>query len=480
MKKYYLFLIFILIMPSALADITITTDQPIYNFGNKIKASASALQDKDFEGLFKLAISCGIYNLQYFTTPVTLEANSRTALNVPDLTASQQMLGNCTMTGQLTTNDNSLIEQKTSSGFEVTNQLNVLPINTKITSMPSDSILITGVVNEAFGTNVLKAVTRIVLDNSTYTTDAVDGKFSETVSLPKNIKSGKHTITVSASDSRNNIGESFLKLEITAIPSYIKTELSGYQILPGTRMNITSSLFDQANDLINTSLDLELTSPKKSKVFTKIVQSNERIDYEFSQYVDPGTYVLTSTYNNLVTQSFINVSTVREAKIRYENESVFIENVGNIPFVDELTFFLQNDLRKYEITKKISLGPGKLLSIDLSKEVPSGIYDIMLPFKEGLAPIKEKINETISGLLGDKNILAEEAQIHDNRPVYKKIATGFDSVTAGLVGADGLLTKNPVVAPLILVVIVLLLVLKYGRKPIIKLIKGKKSEDKEK
>ena len=65
-KGVLLFLITLLIVPSAFADIAITTDQPVYNLGNRIKASASVLQDNPFEGLFQLTISCDNYKLQYF------------------------------------------------------------------------------------------------------------------------------------------------------------------------------------------------------------------------------------------------------------------------------------------------------------------------------------------------------------------------------------------------------------------------------
>ena len=54
MKKGVLFLLFILIIPYIFADITITTDQSIYNLGNKIKVSASVLRDTDFEGFFNV------------------------------------------------------------------------------------------------------------------------------------------------------------------------------------------------------------------------------------------------------------------------------------------------------------------------------------------------------------------------------------------------------------------------------------------
>jgi len=506
MKKGVLFFLFILILPFAFADITITTDQNIYNLGNKIKASASVLQSNNFEGLFKLAISCETeksqsfsgpensqefsrnYKLQYFLTPISLEANFRTAVNVPELVATESMLGNCKITGDIVTNDNIVIEEKESNNFGVTNQLFVLPVKSKVTAFPSDKILISGVLNEAFGNNVLKASTKISLDNYSHIIDTVDGKFNLTIKLQKNIKSGKHAIEISASDSKNNFGSYPIELEVTAIPTSINIGLSSDKLLPGSKIEIIASLYDQAGDLINESLDLELTDPAGNKVFRKIVQSSEKIDYEFSQYAEPENYILASTYKNLITQTSINITTIREVKIKYENETVFIENIGNVPFEDELTFILESELKKYPVIKKITIEPSKVMSIDLSKEMPLGVYDVKIPIKEGLEPIKEKVEETVqnivetaqeslSSLLQQESVLAANVTIHDNRPFYKKITGSLSSIQARLVGANGLVAKNPILAPTILLVILLLLIFRYGRKLIMRMIKGKKDDE---
>ena len=488
MKKALSFLIVFFVIPVVFADITITTDQQVYNLGNKIKASASMLQANDFDGLFKLTLTCENYKMEYFLTPISLESNFRTAVDVPELAATSSMLGNCAIKGDLLTNDDQIVEEKLSSSLSITSQLSVLPAQSRLTALPGDSILIAGIVNEAFGNNVLKASTEVGLDNNSYIVNAVNGKFNLTLELSKHIKSGKHTIGISASDSKGNSGDSTVELEATAIPTYVQIELGSAQIAPGSKTWITSSLHDQADDMINTSLDLESVSAKGDKVFRKVVQSGERIDYEFSQYAPPGIYTLTATYNGLLAQSSINITTVREVKVKYENETVLIENIGNVIFEDELTFILEGE-QKYPVARKVEIEPGKTISIDLSKEVPFGIYDILAPIKEGLEPIGmddalqnviESAKESLGDFIPDENILASDVTIHDNRPIYKKVATGFSSVSASLVGADGLLTKSPLVGPMILIAILLILVFRYGRKPIMRMIKGRKDDgDKE-
>ena len=475
MKKYCILFLFFALIPSIFADISIQTNQPVYNLGNKIQASASVIYSSDFEGLFKLTISCPEQRLQYFTTPISLEGNSRTALQVPELTSSSSMLGNCNIIGELATNNNLPLAQGNSNPFEVTYNLIVLPVNEKITSLPGHEIRITGIVNEANGNNVLKATVKVELDGNTHPAEATDGKFNLAIALPNSIKSGKHEIEITVSDSKNNMGKATVELHVTAVPSYIKTELSDDSIDPGTRIGIISSLYDQADELINTTLELELASGDE-KVFTKQIPSNEKIDYEFSQYAKPGLYVLTSTYQNLKVTSHVNVSSVRNVKIKYENESVFIENTGNVPFIDQLTFIIQNQLKKYAVSKDIEIQPGKLLSVDLSREVPQGIYNVMVPLKEAIDEAQEAANASLES----EKLLASGVAISDNRPAYKKIGSGISSVSGSLVGADGLLTKHPLVGPAILLSIISLLAFKYGRKPLMGILKRKKKDEEKK
>ena len=325
MKKFHLlFLVFLLLIPVSLADISIQTDQDVYNLRNNIKVSASVLESSNFEGLFKLTIACPNYRLQYITKPITLEANSRTAISVEELPVTYSMLGNCAVTGTLTTTEGAIAEEQESNYFAVTNLLTVLPVNAKIKALPGDTIQVAAVVNEAYGNNVLKAPTKITLDTDIYPVDAADGRLNFDIVVPRNIKSGFHSIEIDSYDSKGNAGSSSIELEITAVPSYIKIETSSDILAPGSKTTVMSSIYDQAGDLINDSLELEMASPKNDKIFRKLVGSNEKLEYEFSQYAQPGVYKLTAAYKNLVSQGSVTIGTLRDVRIKYENESVFL------------------------------------------------------------------------------------------------------------------------------------------------------------
>jgi hypothetical protein len=199
------------------------------------------LQNNDFEGLFKLTLSCGSYKLQYFySTPISLEANFRTVVDV-ELPTTSSMLGKCILVGDLMTHDNLIIEEKDSEIFAATDKLIVLPVNSEVTASPGSEIEITGIANEAFGNNVPKGTAKITLDESSYDAEINNGKFETSLKLVGSIKSGKHTIAIDASDPNGNSGSSSVELEITAIPAYIKIEISSDKIDPGTKASIKSS-----------------------------------------------------------------------------------------------------------------------------------------------------------------------------------------------------------------------------------------------
>ena len=91
MKRISCFLFWLLLLSRLFADISLTTDQPSYNLGNKIKASATDPNKTQNLKVFKMTLSCGTYKIQYFMTPVALKQILQ-PLNVPELPATASMM----------------------------------------------------------------------------------------------------------------------------------------------------------------------------------------------------------------------------------------------------------------------------------------------------------------------------------------------------------------------------------------------------
>jgi hypothetical protein len=478
MKKWLLFIVLFLLVNLHIinAEIDLETDEKTYNLGNKIRVSASALLNYDFDGLLELSLNCDDYNFQYFLTPISLESDFRSAIIVPEIKAASSMLGNCKITSSLTSNKGLLIEKVDSEGFFVTHKLNVIPSISIIEALPSESITISGFVNEATGKSVMNGTVKIDLGQTIYDAEVIEGFFTRDIKLLHDIKSGQQIVTIRAFDLNNNLGLGKLDLYIEPVPKFIELEIGRKNFLPGEILDFIPKVYDQAGDIIPDELEIDFIGPIK-KIFRKESKINELFSYELNQYAEAGKYTLTSTYKNLTTKADIMVKGVNDVKIKYLDEKIIVENIGNLPFNDKLTFFLQGKSINYSITRNVKLDPGNFVTIDLSKEVMLGVYDIMAPIRKGIEPIKDSFSNQVSSFIDDlkvqkeeifegQGILAGDVKIHDNRPFYKKIGTGLTSISGMLVGADGFLTKKPFLAPILLVFILLVIVFRYGRKSI--------------
>jgi len=185
-------------------------------------------------------------------------------------------------------------------------------------------------------------------------------------------------------------------------------------------------------------------------------------------------YKIISKIEDINEETGFEVETVKQLSMHYENEAVIVENIGNVDYDDETTIMLESDNKKYLINKKIELKPGETLSIELSKEVPYGFYDIILPQTQEIMQQSQEENATEPQ--EEANVI-KAVEISDKRPVYKKIGSGLGIVTGSVVRAGGYIASRPLLASVILIVIVLLIVGYYGRGFLMDRIKGRKSRD---
>ncbi len=148
--------------------------------------------------------------------------------------------------------------------------------------------------------------------------------------------------------------------------------------------------------------------------------------------------------------------------MEYSDEVVIVENIGNVEYDDETTIVLESDGKNYLINKKIKLDPGEIMNIDLSKEVPEGTYDVVLPDTE----------ENESKL---ENII-EDVSISDNRPAYKKVGSGMGAISGAVVGASDYIASRPILASFILIVIIIVIVGYYSKGAIANTFKKKEPE----
>jgi len=228
-------------------------------------------------------------------------------------------------------------------------------------------------------------------------------------------------------------------------------------------------------------IDIKIVGPDEKVIVEKKVQSMSSLVFETQKNQMPGTYVMLSNYKDIEEKNTFTIEEIKKVEMNQEGSLVYVENIGNVDYNDEITIILESDGKKYLVNKKIKLKPLEKISLDLSKEVPQGVYDITLPEEtvEELSTEEdeaEKINESAQDVFGPVNLI-KNVPIEDNRNVIKKTGDGLTAVTGAVISTAKIIASKPTLASIILVVIILGTVTYYSRGFLVEKIKRKKPQD---
>ena len=456
---------FLILMPFAFAIISVEVpEKEIYNLGENIVASVSIIESKDYNGFLRVTLGCEGYNLPYYTTLLSLEANFRTQITAP-LPLFESMKGTCSIIADFEDTSGDRISRGKSKTFAVSDELNV-SMNNAISALPNENIELEGTARKLNGESLQAGDAKISFRNKEYTTKVEFGNFRYTLALDTDLDIGNYPILVKIEDKNKNYGDAIVQLNVLPIATRIENRLESETVKPGNALKARIILYDHKDRAMNGTINVDLLDTEGKRILDKEVESLSYINYEFGRKALPGTYTIVSKMDDLSEETKFEVEALKEITMKYDDQAVIIENTGNVYYDDETTIVLESGDKKYLINKKIELEPGETLSIELSKEVPSGTYDVVLPQAQAIEE-----NETA------KTNVIEDVEISDERSVYKKAASGLGTVTGAVVGAGGYIASRPLLASVILVVIIILIAFYYSKGFILEKIRRKKPED---
>ena len=476
------FLLF-LIIPTAFAEITITLpDKDVYNLGEKIAPTISIKEDKPYDGFFSLHIFCDNYDLQYYTILLNLEADFRTQLTVPELPLSKSMTTKCRLKSNFEAIDGENIATAWSSDFFVTDNLNIT-INEDLEAKPGEDIVISGEIRKQSNKLLSKGEAKISFGNQEGIVDVVSGKFEYPIHLNSDLEAGNMPLLVIVTDRYNNYGDKILNLKVLPIPTRIENNFENDMLMPGDTLKAKIILYGHKDNVINDiKINVKIFDSDETLLAEKDIQSLNYLEFKTEQGQTPGTYFLLSTFEDIKKQSTFEIESVRKIMMNQDGSFVDVENVGNVDYIDEITIILENNDKKYLINKKIDLKPGEKITIDLSKEVPQGTYDIILPEEsveeDATAVDSNNGSESAQDVIGLQNVI-EDVPIDDNRNAIKKTADGMSSITGAIVGTAGYIASRPALAATILILIISGTVMRYSWGFIKNRVGGKKEDSTE-
>ena len=247
---------------------------------------------------------------------------------------------------------------------------------------PSEKIKVSGKAETSLKRAIEVGNVKLELDKEVFETRLGKNQAYEyEIELKGDIKAGEHTINVNVEDSLGNHGEAQTTFIVKQVPTDLKNTLNEVNFLPEEQLTVSSQLYDQTNDIINTTVTIEIKDSEGKEVFKKIVQTGGEISYSFPQFAIPGQWTVKTSSSGLKLEETLSVSEVVKAEVILENGVITITNMGNVDYKKPINIKLDGQ-EDSVITKSPSLKPGKSTKIELADEVKAGSYDIEISYDD--------------------------------------------------------------------------------------------------
>lgn len=262
--------------------------------------------------------------------------------------------------------------------FRVSNIIKISAGTDKQEYAPGEKIEVSGAINpEISDYNLLDAMVKIKFADAEIELKA-DSEFSQKIDVPENAKSGKSRITITVEDYFGNQGAKEIEISILQVPNLILLEVNKRTFRPGENLTLVPIIYDQANDLIAETVNVKIESPDKKTLMNSDIKTNQTLIYSIGSFADPGNYKIVLKAGALRTEENIVVEKVEQLMLKLDNQTVMVNNTGNIPSSEEISLELSGG-KNYTLNKRISLNPDTAVSIDLGREIPAGNYSLKIP-----------------------------------------------------------------------------------------------------
>ena len=391
-----------LLITNISAEIYFSQPEQAYNLGDIIINDISL--DSNAEGFLRVDLVCEDIAVNIFNG---IPAEGKAHIEFP-LTAAyiQNISGECYFLAKY---GNSIQESRK---FQVSKILNIRLNIDSLFAKPGEEIIISGKVERLNGIganggveinipllNLIKAEEARTNESSSNNTEnnetsaveeptidnynsgrffgkIINGTFSITINLEKDMPAGDYRIDVLAyeesSGIRTNKGDSIANLKVSQILTKIEIMLSLQSLDPGQELSFKPRLLDQSEQNIEEDVSVVIRDKDLNRVFERIVPSEETINYNIPTNMSAGYYEIEAFSSGLSEIKSFYVNEKKIVSLELINETLIVTNIGNIRLED---YPIQVELSGKPFVKKVTLELGEKQEFKLTGD---GTYDIKI------------------------------------------------------------------------------------------------------
>ena len=356
------------------AQIMITQPSSIYNYGDNFDISTTIKGTIGETQPFSLNLICSNESRNLMDISQLWLKDGEKTLDYSLLLSKsylQNMNGNCIIQSIYGT------ERQQTSGFIVSNRINVLINLVNLTINPGESIIIEGTATKENSVNAEGAVD-LTLQNTTISSSAMvsNGRFSITLDIPSNMKSGRYTTIVYVYEKQNNevanYGEVNTLVIVKQLPKSINIETDKQGIFPVENITFSTTILDQASDKIDEKVAAKVYDSSNNIIYQKLINSGEVVTLTFATNQTPGSYKIEAKALSLSTDKNFDIKNYEKLDFVFDNPILNVKNIGNVLFNKSLQVSIGEESRILDIN--LGLGAEKNFTIS----APEGEYNITI------------------------------------------------------------------------------------------------------
>lgn len=264
--------------------------------------------------------------------------------------------------------------------FELMDDLYVYVESDKESLLPGETLTVSGEVQTAQQDEISTGSVVISFGDNLYSTSLSAGAYSYSFVVPKDIESGDHKVEIEVEDGYGNSGLTYKTVEVEPLATRIEVKISNSSFMPQDTVEVKVGLYDQADELMEGLVNLVVYDSGEDIVSTRNVESGEELLYEIPQFGEPGLWRAIVTLEELSDEDSFTVSTFSDLEIYMEGEILYIRNIGNTKYTDDIELEVEGeDGATYKIKRTKNLAANETMIINLAEEIPSGSYSVGLP-----------------------------------------------------------------------------------------------------
>jgi hypothetical protein len=369
-------LLVVLVLPLVSSSIFIEPLKPVYNYGDQVNVQTKIVPSVATSSHYVVDLKCetnfsaNIFN-NFFDLKSGVEKSILVTTELLDPLLNN-MTGPCYLVarfGSDVLNSNSFVLSKE---IVVKAEIEFENLN------PGNNFFISGVAVKKSGVVVNGFAELFIPSLNLYKSTLVtNGIFNLTLSLPVDVRSGKHNFTLEVHNTdynsrKINFGAYSRVFGVSQVLKEVKIHVNEENVKPQSDFIFRIDSFDQAGDRIDKDVSLTVSKPKGAPFIKKIVKSGEDQKISFSLNDSPGYWSIETDVGGVKNRKLFYLAEVNTLQTSLINNTLIVANIGNSPYSGPLEITIGS----YVEVKQIKLGPGETQRFTL--RAPNGDYSIYI------------------------------------------------------------------------------------------------------